>query len=320
MRAFFLTTETNETPKYAESLACVDGFQVKHHIFSHINKRQSIEALELEIGDAIKDYESEVVVYLGGCGGHLPSAEFFAKVNRDIPTVLMCSDAGDAATSPWGPLLRLYDHRDSFRVVVAIDGNRNWEFSDRHLTLLTPIDPTRYPDPPIPHAQRRMVFGFAGNIGNFRAVDKHGTPAGRRPHIAKMQEYGLQYRDRDNTFDPDLPHSQSYQNCCDFLSQCRITPNFSETGSYESHHVKGRVIEVGLAGGMLLEEKGAPTYEWFERGVDYLEWETDAQAKSIVEAFKDKPDETQAMGLRLRKKVLENHNPTKFWTQVMAKI
>ena len=35
MKAFFIHTETNETNKYPESFACVNGNQVKPHIFHH---------------------------------------------------------------------------------------------------------------------------------------------------------------------------------------------------------------------------------------------------------------------------------------------
>ena len=321
MKALFITTETNETPKYPESFACVNGNEVRHIIFHHraIPGVLGGEALNNMLIDEAKDYKPDVIIYLGACAGNIPSVKTFAKLNSEFaPTVLMCSDAADVV-SPWTYLLSQYDKAKAFSCVVAIDGNRNWEFSDRHLTLLTPIDPARYPSPPIPHAERKIPFGFAGNMGSFKAM-KNGLPAGRRNLIAQMSVYGLQCRQRDDSFDPNLPHSESYQGCCDFIAQTRIMPNFCETGSYERHHVKGRVVEVGLAGTMLLEQINSPAHKWFEKDVDYIEFRDTRHAKTIVAQYRDKPDETQKFGDRLRAKMMAEHTPEKFWGKVMERV
>lgn len=321
MKALFITTETNETPKYPESFACVNGNEVKHIIFHHraIPGAVSGSALDGMIATEAIAYNPEIIVYLGACGGNIPSAGLFSKLNLEVaPTVLMCSDAADVV-SPWTFLLSQYDKAESFSCVVAIDGNKDWEFSDRHLTLLTPIDPARYPSPPIPHKDRTIPFGFAGNIGTFKAM-KNGRPAGRRPIIAQMSAFGLRYRDRDSSFDPALPASSSYQGCCDFLSNCRIVPNFCETGSYERTHVKGRVVEAGLAGAMLIEQAGSPADRWFEKGVDFMEYADSRHARDIVSKFIDKPDETEAFGMRLRDKIMLEHTPEKFWGKVIQRL
>ena len=324
MKAFFITTETNETPKYPESLACINGNEVKHYIFHHRGDRRNVEhlpqpALDRIIFETAVKFSPDVIVYLGSCGGNIPTANVFTRLNAEIaPTVLMCSDAADEA-SPWWPLLREYDKRNCFSVVVGIDGNRNWEFSDRHITLLTPIDPARYPAPPIPHIDRSIVFGFAGNMGSDRTM-KAGKVVGRRPLINEMMTFGLQCRQRDDTFDKTKPHSKSYQDCCDYMAQTRIMPNFCETGSYERTHVKGRVVEAGLAGCMLLEQTNSPANHWFELGTDYLEFETVADVRKMVEHYRDRPDETQAFGDRLRAKMMAEHTPQMFWGQIMTKL
>ena len=104
------------------------------------------------------------------------------------------------------------------------------------------------------------------------------------------------------------------------MSDCRIMPNFAQTGSYERMHVKGRVVEAGLAGCLLLEPTGSPTPDWFEPGVDYLPYENMAQAKEIVERMSALPQETEAFGARLRKKVLDNHSPEKFWGRIFDRL
>ena len=130
-----------------------------------------------------------------------------------------------------------------------------------------------------------------------------------------MIQFGLLHRPRDHERLKD-----TYQKCADYISQCRIMPNFPATGSFERMHVKGRVVEVGLAGGLLLEQKGSPTPNFFTPGVDYLEWETTDQAREIVERLKDKPEETQAFGERFREKVMANHSAEKFWGRILDRL
>ena len=77
-------------------------------------------------------------------------------------------------------------------------------------------------------------------------------------------------------------------------------------------------MEVGLSGAMLLETRGSPTCNWFEPGVDYMEWGSFDEAKDIVEHMTS--DETQQIGSRLREKVLANHTPEKFWHRVMERL
>lgn len=321
MKALFITTETNETPKYPESFASVNGNEVKHVIFHHRGVPGALggSALDNMLLDEAKAYKPEIIIYLGACGGNIPSIPTFCKLNNNFaPTVLMCSDAADVV-SPWTYLLSQYDKAKAFSCVVAIDGNRNWEFSDRHLTLLTPIDPRRYPSPPIPHKNRGIPFGFAGNVGSFKAM-KNGKPAGRRMLIAQMQTFGLQTRQRDDSFDASKPHSESYQECVNFMANTRVMPNFCETGSYERTHVKGRVVEAGLAGTMLLEQVGSPADQWFEKGVDYIEYRDTRQVKSFIKSLIANPDETEGFGMRLRAKVMAEHTPEKFWGKVIGRV
>ena len=213
-----------------------------------------------------------------------------------------------------------YDKAQSFSVQVAIDGNKNWPLADTQITALTPVSDKYYPAQPIAHVDRPIPFGFAGNVGGVNARDKQGRLGGRRPLVAAMMQFGLKIRDRDKGTGDLRAAAASYKGCADYLSSCRITPNFAMTGSYDRMHVKGRVVEVGLAGGCLLEMKGSPTPDWFEKGVDYLEWDTIEDARNIVKRLKDAPEETQAIGERLRKKVMENHSPARFWERIFDRI
>lgn len=319
MKALFITTETNETMKYVESLKLVLGKGVVHYVFSHRRVQNALEgnALDSAIHKLALEVNPSFIAYLGGCQGIMPSIDILRRLNREIaPSVCLVSDAGDLVC-PWQPLLRRYDESGCFSALVAIDGVNDWEFSDRCMTLLTPVDPVYYMTPPRPHAERKMVFGFAGNVSRSK-MDSNGAWTGRRHKTDKMVDFGLRTRQRDS--DPLLHPMKSYQAYCDFMTQTRITPNFPLTGSYQHMHVKGRVVEAGLAGCLLLEEEGSPTSRWFEKDRDYLEFKPTMGAKSIVEYYGNKPEASQAFGWRLREKVLKEHHPSKFWGKVMERI
>ena len=318
MKTLFITTETNEIPKYADSLRSLPGNEVEVCIFQHRtphNEKPTVP--DISIYRTVIKSKPDMIVYVGACGGNMPSVECLTWLRRNVaPSVLICSDAADG-DSPWWPLLDIYAEKNTFSVMVAIDGNRDWPYHNMGLTLLTPIDPATFAKGTTPHAQRDIKFGFAGNIGG-NSPDKTGVVRGRRPYIDQMtRTAGLQFRNRDR-------HGQlgTYQDVADFMCRSCITPNFPETGSFRLMHVKGRVVEAGLAGCMLLEGKrlksSSPTEHWFEKGVDYLEWDTLDDVRRILK--ETTPEISQQFGERLRAKVLAEHTPEKFWGKIFKKI
>src|SRR3990167_4871693 len=304
--------------KHFESFTCLDGNECKTYVYNHVGQGwASGEKLDSEIYAAAKEYSPNLIVYIGACSGNLPSPKGFKRLRDEMaPTVHFCSDAAD---EPWWPQLRIYDKEKSFNVQVALDGNKNWPLHDTEITALTPLDPKWYPSPLKPHSGRSVIFGFAGNPGSAVKL-KDGKVLGRRPIVAEMIKFGLQYRARTACNGKMEDSIKSYSEAAQYMLDTRIMPNISFTGSYEKYHVKGRVIEAGWAGCLLLEQKGSPTPDWFEPGVDYLEYDTTVQAKEIIEKYWDKPDETQVFGERLRKKVEENHSPEKFWGRIIERL
>jgi hypothetical protein len=85
-------------------------------------------------------------------------------------------------------------------------------------------------------------------------------------------------------------------------------------------HVKGRIVEAGLAGCCVLDMRGSPTADWFEPGRDYLEYSTADEAADIIERMKLQQVECAMMGLRLRRKILDNHTPAHFWRRILDRI
>jgi len=310
LKALFIVTRTNEMHKHYESWACL-GHEFETYTYTHPKGGNwpSGGKLDDEIIAAATNYKPDAIVYVGACKSNTPSVDCFKRLRKDIaPTVHLCSDAED---EPWWDELKLYDKEGCFSVQVSLDGSSSWPLKETQLTELTPIDPAHYPIPPKPHKDRTITFGFAGNPGSISKL-KDGRVTGRRPLVAEMIQFGLKHRPRDHE-----SIKGTYQKCADYIADTRIMPNFPLTGSYERMHVKGRVVEVGLAGGCLLEMKGSPTPNFFEPGVDYLEWETTEEARQIVERLKDNPDETQAFGMRLWEKVKANHGPDKFWGRIL---
>ncbi len=312
MKALFITTETNEIPKYAESFDSIGNTSETIRFIYNVRKEQIITPPDKDIRDFALETCPDLIVYVGACSGNMPSIDCFKKLNAEVaPTVILVSDAAD---KPWWSLLEQYYEERAFKVMVAIDGNKEWPFHKEHITCLTPIPDQRYK--PKPHKDRSIPFGFAGNIGGSHRGE-NGKVLGRRPLVAGMIQLGLKYRDRDkrNSFAED-----TYQGCVDWMCDSRIVPNFPMTGSFDRMHVKGRVVECGFAGSLLLEQKGSPTPDWFEPGVDYLEWGSMDEAKEIVEAYKDDPEATQVFGDRLMGKVKEHHSAEKFWKRIIDRL
>lgn len=318
MKALFIITRTNEMHKHIESWQCL-GHSTTIYTYNHEKNAYKTgwamgEKMEEQIYASAKDARPDIIVYVGADRGNLPTARFLRNLREKIaPTVLFCSDAGDP---PWWDTLNTYDDMESFSVMVALDGNPDWPYHQKHLTLLTPLDPSYYGIPK-PHAERGILFGFAGNPGGRILVD--GQLVGRKGPIELLKNEGLVVRPRDTSEgNMDLAKS-TYRECAQFMCDTRITPNIANTGSWTRLHVKGRVVEAGYAGCLLMETAGSPSRHWFERGVDYLEWADTGEAREILATYRDRPDESQAFGERLRKKVLAEHLPEHFWGKILER-
>lgn len=306
MKAFFITSMTNETYKHHESFAGLPGNEIACYVYSARGEKgyATGAALDAEIYAAAKQYGPDLIVYIGAAIGNKPSAELFRKLRDEIaPTVHFCSDAAD---DPWWPLLIEYDNLSAFDVQVSLDGNKNWPLAKTQITALTVVASDSFPATPKPHAERPIPFGFAGNCGDKRS-------GGRWSQIEPMIAMGLQCRARDGATD-------SYPAFVEFLGRCRLVVNFPQCGSRRHMHVKGRVIETGLAGALLLEQRGAPTSDWFVPDADYLEYGSTDEIREIVKHYANRPAESQAIAERLRTKVLVRHGPVAFWKRILDRI
>lgn len=253
----------------------------------------------------VRDFKPDFAVYIGSRWGKTPGIPCLTSINEKVaPLVHICSDAADL---PWFDLLRVYENSGCFSLQVAIDGSQRWPLADTQMTALTPVDPASFPLGSRAHELRGIACGYGGNAG--------GGPGTKRTDMlaAMLSAKSIDMRARTN-----LPHT--YEAFCDFLQNCRMSFNTAYTGTEAALHVKGRVIESGLAGAVLLETKGAPTSYWFRPGVDYLEYETTDEAVAIIRRLANEPDETAAIGMSLRNRVLAEHTPAHFWGRIMDRI
>lgn len=301
MRTLFMSTSSNETDKYCDTFRAL--------------KWGEVEMLRYDVGgttdsgryESIKAFAPDFIVYIGARWGIQPAIATLCKINHSIaPMVHICSDAADP---PWHDLLREYHTKGAFTLQVAIDGTKNWPASGANLSLLTPVDPMYFESllKSTPHTHRATVCGWAGNGGSGGASLRSNLLA----YLLEQRLIGLRIRS-------NLPFT--YESYCEYLTGCRMALNIAHSGTEAVMHVKGRVVEAALAGALLLENKGAPTSDWFEPEVDYLEYSDAADCARLIKLMGDKPDVTWPMALSMRKKVLARHSPLAFWTTILERI
>lgn len=295
-KVLFLSTSSNETLKYGESLECLGGFEVAWLRYDEPG------VTDEGLYRVAKEQRPEFIVYIGSRWGPQPSIYALTQLNNAVaPSIHLCSDAADP---PWWDLLNEYHNAGAFALQVAIDGNPAWPLATkpRNLTALTPINPAYFGAPPL-HENRAWACGYAGNAGSEGGM--------RRAILTDLAfNNALRMRLRGNA--PD-----GYQECCDFIKQCRMTLNVSFSGTETVHQVKGRVVEAGLAGSCLLEIFNGPAAHWFTPGVDYLTYSSAEEARALIAEHGQHPELTQQYGERLRNKILSEHSPVAFWSRVL---
>lgn len=299
MHSLFLSTSSNETDKYAESI------RILHYGDVSMVRYDPLDSSDQVIWGKIKEKSPDFVVYVGSRWGKQPSISCLSQINAKVaPMIHLCSDAAD---QPWFDLLRDYHAAGCFALQVAIDGSQRWPLAGSQMTALTPVDPASFPHGHRPHKERGIAAGYGGNAG--------GGVGTRRTDIlsALLSEKAIDMRARTN-----LPHT--YDAYCDFLQNCRMSVNTAHTGTEAAMHVKGRVIESGLAGALLLETKGAPTSYWFRPGIDYLEYESPADCAAIIKRLAHEPEKTQSIAMSLRQRVLDYHTPAHFWKRILDRV
>jgi hypothetical protein len=251
-----------------------------------------------EFVDVVRDFQPDFVVFLGAYepshGRPVLREETLLRVREISPLIFLC---GDAADDPWWPVLESYRRCGCFSAMIAIDGSSVTPISGfaEGLILLTPIDPRVFH--PQSWDQRAIRLGMIGGSGHRGAM------------IARLRERGLiDYRPG--------PGGRLYEDFAALMCRTRVTLNLAQTGTGRRLHVKGRAVEAGFAGSVVLETRGSPLGSWFESGVEYLEY---SDAEEVANQLAVPDQELRDIADRYRTKMIADHGPDKFWAQVLAK-
>jgi len=296
MRIVLMTTGTNNVPPITDPLTTL-GHDVSTVVYDSLTPSDH-DNLDKIVGK----YNPDWVLYVGALPGHhgkpVPNTQQLAKLGKNHLMVHLCFDGGEPL---WWPVLQDYYDNAQFALQVNIDGTRIGPIGDRGLTTLCPVNPENYFNPP--WSERCISMGFRG-----------GTHGGRNEVIKPLADKGyLTYSPR-NVDEDHKPYAR-------FLSMCKIMLNVAVSGGPAGRlHVKARTLEAGAAGCLLLETKDTPLKNWFDAGTDYLEYAFHEGAIIQADWIIGNPKEAEAMARRFHKKVVERHNPTVFWSQVMERL
>jgi hypothetical protein len=292
MRCLFLVTHTPNCEPFWRSLEAIGHEEVR--VEQYDNRPHDRHG---ELIDTARTLKPDFIVYIGAYapshGRPVPSTATLCRLRDVAPFILLC---GDAADEPWWPVLEDYHQKQCFTTMVAIDGNFNNPIDkfEEGVTLLTPVDPRPYWRKD--WASRQIKLGMVGGMGH------------RQKLIADLQATGL--------LDYRLgPIGRSYWDFAQILCNTKITLNLAQTGTGKYLHVKGRIVEAGFAGSVVLEQRGSPLQNWFEPGVDYLEYET---VEDILQ-INDGDVALGKMASRYHDKMVAEHSPKVFWKKALTK-
>jgi len=243
----------------------------------------------------------DVILHLGQNGGPFMASERALRYLKDIaPSVELVFDGSDTT---WLKLLTEYRDNDTFSLTVNIDGNADWPGSQRGLTLLTPVPARHYRDLP-GLLGRPVTFGFAGGYSSRsrREIIEHLVANAGLSIPRRNEQYG------------------SYAHYANFLKQTKIVLNMPWSGSDNAVQVKGRVLEAGHAGCVLLEHKDSAARHWFNAGIDYAVYDSKEHAVEQVKALLADPDWMEQLAHALHTRVTTEHSAAVFWSKVFGAI
>ncbi len=253
-----------------------------------------------ELVDAVRVINPDFTLLIGAIeqyhGRPVPYPDVLRAIKSIAPFVHMCDDAGDP---PWWPMLEVYEAEKCFTVQVSIDGAPGTPIDrfENGMLALTPIDWRSFK--PVPWDKKTINLGMVGGLGH----------ASRREITESLLYKGiLDFRVG--------PIGRSYDEMAEIMCSTKVTYNIGITGSTQSMHVKGRVVEAGFAGSDLLEKAGSPLERWFSRD-EYMMFDTADEAVYLMENTSDA--ELQHMAHRLRSRILREHHPAVFWHNVLGK-
>lgn len=298
MRGFFVTVRVNDAGNLIDAWA--NGAGHEFCATSFVLRGQNNDE---EILYKAREYKPDVIIYVGAAAGEgLPSIGTLQSLRRLAPSINLCWDSADP---PWHPLLQTYRDAECFDLIVGLDGCHE---APVDLVTLTPVNPGSYSGQEYPRTTR---CGFTGNIPSREYMELirtlHGTGEQRADLLHPLGDLVL-IRQRDLT--------SPYSDYVDFLKHCQMAINTSMTGSGATHHVKGRCVEIPLAGAALLEMDQSPTKQWIkpEFFFSYRDMEEAAHIIKTADV-----NDIAYRGRRARDYVLKRYHPKLIYGSILAR-
>jgi hypothetical protein len=332
MKILIATTSTGDTENIAESLRYMEKHTVSvfhydqkwtQEIAIQGRRDQRIAAAsppdltnknvgcDAEFISHTKQVSPDLIVYISAWGATFsPSREALAQIHDMAPMVHMIFDGADPPW--WGPLAEM-EAWGVFDLTVTIDGAHDWpggrDWKDaatslgNALSLLTPISPQYYPKQPLKFDERPFPIGFGGNVGSYV----------RKGVVERLQQENMPFilKMRDDA---------SYQHYATYLSNCQIIVNVPFTGSGETKHIKGRVIETALAQACLLEWNNPLLREWFTERLEFEEYANAGDCVDMCRFLITKPKRCEEIAMALYERASKEHSPESFWGKVFDSI
>ncbi len=248
---------------------------------------------DVKILEAAKDYRPDVIFYIGGhAGPGLPTIDTLRALRKCAKCINLVCDATD---HPWHPPLIEYRKMECFDLSVGLDGSLTAPV-DMH--TVTPLDPRAYDT--LPRPAKDIRCGFAGNQG-YKTM--------RETLVSSLSKEGLlMVRPRSSAL---------YSEYAMFMRHCEMVFNVPLTGSAEHLHIKGRVIESGLAGAALIEMNGSPADKWFPRESIFFYNTIDDARKIIKDSSKNEISDKAAMFSEI---VRTKYSPQKIYGEMLSRV
>jgi Glycosyl transferases group 1 len=298
MRGMVFTTGTPDTIKLVRSFQSLGHeTQVVQYDASPASGQNHVDMLA-----CVTAWKPDVIVYIGAIKtihhSWVPSTQELCEINHIAPMIHICSDAAD---TPWHQSLEEYNAAGAFALQVAIDGSLDSPLGRFGMVALTPVHHEWFPENPS-YGNRSVHCGFAGGVGCridiLSVIQQHGM----------LTHYG------------NGGHAGLYEDLCKFYTACRTVVNDARTGSMARRHIKGRFVEAGMAGAVVLEPADSPAREWFKEGEEFLTWQNPQEAVELIRQADPQLLRYEEMGRRIRARMIEEHSAPVFWREVFRRI
>lgn len=220
----------------------------------------------------------------------------------------------EASNPDWWP--KLDNIKNHVKIIVNVDGND--AYKDAYTTLAiygqaNSFCGTGNHDPAAHFFDSRPIpVGFCGGY------DPHGTTMRSRllrhfdPQKVRIGPYPLFVNY------PFIELPNTYHLYAGFLMNTKFVINSSGSSGDKSNHVKGRVLEAGLAGCCLLEDSKSPIDKWFSDDC-YFKYNEPWDCEMIIRELLDNP-EAKKRAKNLAKEVREKYNPKKLWKEILDQL